>query len=270
MKLRHLIAKPLPSHAEASPPPPSLYARVYKKFQAPALPLYRFIPFACSLMNQPQEDLALEMLRACGLWFDIVDKNVELGTKFVDLKDCEFCFVDIESTGSRPQEAQIIEIAAIKLKNAQVIQKFESLVYAKQIPQEIQKLTGLRPQTLCSAPSEREVLAQFREFLGRSVFVAHNVNFDYNFISARLEEYGGFGLLNPRICSVELAQKTILSARYSLAHLNRFLGINIPESHRAYCDTYVCMQIFKIACLMLPARVQSLQDLIEFSRGKKL
>ncbi len=276
-KPKYLVTRLKPIHQEAPPPLPSpkpkaeksFYTKVYEKLNQP-INKSRFLAFACHIMGVDKEDLALEMMRSCGLWVDIQGEDILCLSTQRGFSDCEFCFVDIETTGSKPNVANIIEIGAIKVKNNEIIDRFESLVYAKEVPEEITDLTGISAEMLSDAPSEKKVLKDFRAFLGDSVFVAHNVAFDYGFISARLESHGDFGLLNPRICSVEFAQKTILSPRYSLAFLNEFLGINAPVSHRAYHDAYACKEVFNIASLMLPKDVVSLQDVIEFTRGKKL
>lgn len=256
------------SHKRNSKSPKSFYTKVYEKLNT-AMSRERFLAFACHIMETNEEDLALELMRSCGLWIEIDDREI---VRFSDqnFNDCEFCFVDIETTGSKPDFSSVIEIGAIKVKDQKIIDSFESLVYAKEVPQEIVELTGIRADMLAGAPNEKDVLKAFRAFLGNSVFVAHNVVFDYRFISDKLEGYEEFGLLNPRICSVELAQKTITSPRYSLSYLNEFLGIHAPASHRAYCDAYVCKKVFDIACLALPKNITSLREVIEFTRGKKL
>ena len=246
----------------------SLYHKIYKKLQS-GCKRQDFLAFCEEILEVNEKELILELLRGCGLWIVEDSKNVSLDLS-LHYQECEYCFVDIETTGSKPIESSVIEIGAIKYFRGKIIDRFETLVYANKIPEEITQLTGIDTKMLQNSPSEKYALLELRKFLGNSVFVAHNVAFDYNFISSRLEKYGDYGLLNPRICSVELAQKSILSPRYSLSFLNEFLGVNAPASHRAYADAFVCMRVFEIALLNLPKEVYSLKDLIVFSRGKRL
>ena len=76
------------------------------------------------------------------------------------------------------------------------------------------------------------------------------------------------GFLDCLILSFDLAKKTILSKRYALSYLNEFLGINTAISHRAYADALTSFRIFEIALSMLPLNVKSVQDLIDFSKGR--
>lgn len=246
-----------------------IYNKVYSKFQKNKVLKQFFLDYIKEYLHLSDDNLALEVLKGSGFWF--LDKGdfFELGTSYKDLDAATFCFVDIETTGSKPFQSQIIEIGAIKYCNGKIIDKFQTLVFADFIPESIVDLTGINIEMLKDSPSEKQVLSDFRAFLGDSVFVAHNVNFDYSFISKRGEIYGNLGLLNPRLCTVELSKKSILSLRHSLAYLNQFLGINIQDNHRAYSDALACLKVFEIAKLNLPRDVKSVQDLIEFSRGNR-
>ncbi|PAF52444.1 3'-5' exonuclease [Helicobacter sp. 13S00477-4] len=214
-------------------------------------------------------EVRLEILKSCGLPLLQEDDDIILSTTKTRWQEQVFCFVDIETTGSKPASSSIIEIGAIKYCNNQIIDKFESFVYAQEIPEKITELTGITPKHTQASPDNKEVLFSFREFLEDSVFVAHNVNFDYDFISFHMEQIGLNKMLNPRLCTIDLARKSILSSRYSLAFLNVFLGINTPVSHRAYADALSSLRVFEICLYSLPAWVFSTQDLIDFSKGKK-
>lgn len=246
------------------------YNKIYAKFQKPHLKNEKFLPFIRDIFEVDDSNLALELLQGCGFWLMQKDEFFELGTLYKEINDSVFCFVDIETIGSKPQDSKIIEIGAIKYHKGKIIDRFETLVYAEFVPEHIVELTGITTQMLEDAPMEHKILKAFREFLGDSIFVAHNVLFDYTFISEKLEIYGDFPLLNPRLCTIDLARKSILSLRYSLGYLNHFLGINIKEQHRALSDAYMSLEVFKIALLSLPHNVKNVQELIEFSRGKKL
>ena len=58
------------------------------------------------------------------------------------------------------------------------------------MPENITQLTGISTLDLIGAPSLKSALERFKIFLGEAVFVAHNVNFDYGFISHSLSRVG--------------------------------------------------------------------------------
>lgn len=211
--------------------------------------------------------LQVELLRAQGLPLQSSGDTYFLAHNELSWREQEFCFVDIETTGGKPENHQIIEIGAIKWKNGKILGEFSELIHAYFVPETIIEITQITPKMLENARKESEVLRDFREFLAQSVFVAHNVEFDYGFVSACMEQAGLCELLNPKLCTIDLARRTILARRYSLPYLNEFLGINTPTSHRAYADALTALKVFEISLLSLPKAVHTTQDLIDFSRS---
>lgn len=211
-------------------------------------------------------DTQLEILKACGFPFVELGDSFALGTRFINWREAKLCFVDIETTGAKPKDSQIIEIGAIQYQNGTIIDTFESYIYAPIVPDEISALTGIYAKDLANAPSQEEVLKKFRLFLQDCIFVAHNVGFDYNFLDFSFQKHSIAGLLCPKLCTIDLAKQCICSPRYSLSFLNTFLGINTPTSHRAYADALTALEVFKIACFCIPDSIKTVQDLIDFSK----
>lgn len=189
-----------------------------------------------------------------------------LKTALTPINEQIFCIVDIEASANDIKHGQIIEIGAILVQNNKQIDKFESLIYADELPQNISELTGITLEQLKNAPSIRSVLEKFRLFIKDAIFVAHNVNFDYKFISDSLQ-YWGFGpLLNRKLCTIELAKKTIKAQKYGLENLKDELNLQTQNRHRAYWDAYMAMQVFEKSLQNLPEDVFTTEELIHFSR----
>ena len=85
-------------------------------------------------------ELEMELLLSNGFPIDIIDNKVVLSTKNTAIKDQLFCIVDIETNGNTVHTGQIIELGAVKYQNGKIIGKYESLVYAKDIPKYIQEV----------------------------------------------------------------------------------------------------------------------------------
>ncbi|MCI6989320.1 MAG: 3'-5' exonuclease [Campylobacter sp.] len=190
--------------------------------------------------------------------------KITLKTRQTSIEDETFCIVDIETNGGI-KTGQIIEIGAIKIMDNEILDEFKTLVYAKEIPENISELTGIYVSDLKDAPPLKAVLEKFRLFLGTSVFVAHNVKFDYEFISKSLQNLGYGMLLNRRICTIELARRTIPAQKYGLESLKEQLGIS-GVHHRALSDAISAWEVFKVSLQRVPWSVQTTEDLITFSR----
>ena len=207
-----------------------------------------------------------ELLKCYGLPLDEVDEEVFLSTAKTSFKDEVYCIVDIETNGNSPIKNQIIEIGAIKVKNGEILDRFESYVYADYIPESIIRLTKIKVADLEGAPSLKSVLKEFKIFLGSSVFVAHNVNFDFGFISKSLETVGEDELLNRKLCTVDLSRKTIDAPKHGLGFLKEFLDIEEGEHHRAFADALSASKVMDVCLQNLPDDVKTTEDLIRFSK----
>lgn len=215
-------------------------------------------------------ELEFELLLSNGLPIDIEEDKVFLKTTKTKIQDQFFCIVDIETNGGHVSKGhQIIEIGAVKYKNGEIIDSYESLVYAKDIPEYIQGVTNITPKMLEHAPLLKKVLEEFKIFLEDDVFVAHDIKFDYNFISNSLEKCNLGKLHNRKLCTIDLARRTIKAEKYGLKSLKEVLQINIDNHHRAYSDALSTTYILEESLKHLNKSVVTVEDLITYSKNAK-
>ncbi len=198
-----------------------------------------------------------------------------LETCSVPYRDQRYCVIDIETNGSKPGTSQVIEIGAVMIERGEIIDRLETFVECAFLPEYITKITGIEPTDLAGAPTRRAALTALREFMGDAVFVAHNANFDYSFLTASFNRFGLGDIGNPKLCTIDLAKRTFESERYGLAYLNESLGIESAVHHRAYSDAISAFRVMQKSFETVPAHVKTTDDLLRFSvsskkeRGKK-
>ncbi len=235
------------------------------KLESGPLPKVEFEHCISRVRSHYNVDIDQKKLREYGL--SIIEDNDEvcLSTHKNSYKDEVYCVVDIETNGNSPVKNQIIEIGAVKYKDSEILDRFESYVYADYIPSSISRLTNIEVADLADAPSLKETLLKFKEFLGESVFVAHNVSFDYSFISKSLETIGEEKLLNRKLCTVNLSRKTIKAERHGLEYLRTQLNIDLGEHHRAYSDALSAAKVLEECFKNIPEYIKTTEELIAFS-----
>jgi DNA polymerase-3 subunit epsilon len=215
-------------------------------------------------------ELSLELWSAQGLNVIKHQGYYYFDTAFIPTNEAEFCIVDIETNGSKIEKHQIIELAAVKVKDGKIIDRFESLVFTQEINPHITEITGIKAEDTKDAPPLAEVLKAFKIFLGNAVFVAHDVKFDYMFISKSMEKIGLEPLLNRSLCSLALAERTIVSYRYALSYLNDALKLNPnAQHHRAMSDVLTTYGLFLLSLQNLDENIKTVEDLIRFSKEAK-
>lgn len=215
-------------------------------------------------------DFSLELWHSQGLEIIKHHGNFFFATRFTPIRDAEFCIVDIETNGSKIDKHQIIEIGAVKVKNGEITDRFESLVFCKDINKHITEITGISIDDTKDAPELKKVMYDFKAFLGDSIFVAHDVKFDYKFISLSMQKVGLAPLLNRSLCSLFLAERTVESYRYALSYLNKSLNLH-PDAvhHRAMSDVLTTYELFKLSLENINKDVKTVEDLIKYSKEAK-
>jgi len=217
-----------------------------------------------------ETDTLLELLKSCGMPLEKDGDKFILATSKAKIEDTVFCFVDIETNGSNPRNSQVIEIGAIKYKNGEFLDSFDELIYAQRLPQNIAEITKLSLDELKTAKREKEVLSSFREFLGDSIFCAHSADFDFSFLSKSFQKYDLGPMLNRKICTLDLAKKTLKASKYGLKTLKEELGLGDDVHHRALPDAKSSAFVFDAGLKNIENYPISVDSLIKFIKAKEL
>ena len=95
------------------------------------------------------------------------------------------------------------------------------------------------------APLAKDALVSFVDFIKDGILVAHNANFDLNFINAELERAKLPALKNKAIDTLNFVRWAYpLLGKYNLQLMAKLMDIEVNEAHRAYDDARVCMEVF--------------------------
>lgn len=182
--------------------------------------------------------LQLEKLQRTG--FSVEVNRVE----WIVHPEQDYVVVDIETTGGNAKWNRITEIGAVKIRNGEVIDEWQTLINPERsIPRRIVDLTGISDEMVSGAPVFAQIADEFEAFMGEAVFVAHNAKFDYSFLKeeyARLER----NFYYPTLCTVVASRRYFPGLKsYGLAKLCNHFDISLDSHHRALCDAQATASI---------------------------
>lgn len=173
---------------------------------------------------------------------------------------------DLETTGLSPQEHEIIEIGALKVREGKVVDRFMEFVHPdKPITPMITNITNITNDMVAGARSCPEVIHDFLSFCEDDVLIGHNVMFDYSFVKCSavregltFEKWGSDTLKIARKVHKDFESK-------SLGALCDYYHIENPAAHRAYYDALATAKLYQTLAHYLSHRIRKCSSLFNFN-----
>lgn len=159
-----------------------------------------------------------------------------------------YVVVDVETTGLRADQHEIIEIAAIHVVNHEVTDTFSTLIRIDTaIPAAIVTLTGISDDMLRkSGVPLPEAMQAFLTFTANRRIVCHNAAFDYAFLKAACRKCHLPEFKNPYADTMQLAKRQLDNVpNYKLVTLAEHMGIDTTRTHRALDDCRMTYTLFE-------------------------
>ena len=215
-------------------------------------------------------DETIKILYGCEGYFvnDLDDRIVVHGQADMPF-DGEYVAFDLETTGLSDQNDTIIEIGAVRMCRGKEIARYQTFVDpGKTLDKRIIELTGITNEMLVGAPDISRALPEFLEFVGDSVLVAHNADFDTGFIRTACKRLG--------YAYKYTSADTLIMSQNLMPQLNKFSldvvanGLSLPEfnHHRAADDALTCGLIMaKFLEMLEEMNVHTLQQINPVMEG---
>lgn len=177
---------------------------------------------------------------------DVVPRYAAPVVAHPDLLALDYAVVDVETTGTRCWAGdRITEIAVVAVRGGVVAETFETLVNPERpIPPWVSRLTNISWDMVKDAPRFRDICDDVVRAMDGAVFVAHNAQFDWRFVTTEVERATGRQLDGRRLCTVRLARKLLPQLRSRrLDYLAMHYGVTITARHRAGGDAVATAEI---------------------------
>ena len=157
-----------------------------------------------------------------------------------------FTVFDTETTGLSPTNCKILEIGAIKFSKDGIIQTYSQLFNPNcKIPYFISQLTNIQQDMVDCCKSIDCHLPDFLEMIKDTILIAHNAQFDLNFLNAECENAGFESTKNKVIDTLQYSKWAFPELeKHKLDFLADYFKIDKVSSHRAFDDAETCRQLF--------------------------
>lgn len=165
------------------------------------------------------------------------NKRPEKGSSLLEFPS-DYTVIDLETTGTNPQWDDIIELAALRVRDGVCVDTFSQLVKPPHtIPAMITALTGITNEAVANAPAIHEVIGDFLSFIGNDIIVGHNVHFDVNFTYDAAVKNLGRAVSNPMVDTLRLSRRLLPELeRHTLEAVAQALDVNQAGAHRSLVD----------------------------------
>ncbi len=222
------------------------------------------------------KDYGIKMLYGCE--FYMVDDDIKFifNPQQIPLNKASYVAFDLETTGLSARYDRIIEFGAVKISGGRVIERVDILVNPKvHIPEKITKITNITDAMVENEPTIEELLPRILEFIGDSILVTHNAQFDISFLNEALTNNGYKPLPNGAVDTLALSRYLYPDAkRHNLGSLCRHLEVEYDEesAHRADYDAFVLGEVWQALLVLLTKNNLKMlhADLANLEVGKEL
>ena len=182
-----------------------------------------------------------------GAIIDEKEYKIALTDHQFKLNEATYVVYDLETTGLSARFNEIIEIAAVKIKNGVIVDEYSTYVKpTRPISLKITELTSITNDDVRNAPTIEEALPEFFQFIKGSVLVAHNALFDNSFIYENLKRLGIDLEEFPSIDTLQLARVCYSDRlkRFNLRAVAKFFDVELEQHHRAIYDAKATSLVF--------------------------
>lgn len=186
------------------------------------------------------------------------------------LWDIPFIVVDVETTGADAKKNRVMEIACMVVRGGEIVERFSSLINPHQfIPPFIAKMTGIDNAMVFNAPEAKEVMPRVRDLLTlpHAVFVAHHVQFDWQFVCETFKRTDIHIPEIAQLCSYKLARRILpQKVKKNVGDVAKYFDITIENRHRAEGDAEATA-LFTIEFLRQLNEdfdIETVEDLLQF------
>lgn len=178
----------------------------------------------------------------------------------------DYCVLDTETTGLSSYYDEVIEIAILKVRGNEIVDKYSQLIKPQyEIDSFITLLTGITNEMVKDMPWIIDVKDEVIQFLGDDIIIGHNTSFDMRFLNAGFN----MSLENKYMDTMQFARKVFPELKHHrLSDLTEYLELSSNE-HRSLADCISTKELYDVIKYTMSKRNVGISDLWAIRRGGK-
>lgn len=177
------------------------YINILRNKLSPKIEAFKSKGIEINNTNMPSIALSIEQAEK-----KLINRKKREEKKIYDKNN--YVTFDLETTGLNPSFNEIIEIGAVKIKNGEIVDTFQSLIKpVKKISAKITSINHITNDMVKNEKGIEEVLPKFIEFIEKYPIIGHNVEFDYSFIKEAYKKLYDKEFKRKNICTMKLYRK---------------------------------------------------------------
>lgn len=160
----------------------------------------------------------------------------------------DYVVYDLETTGISTAHDRIVEIGAVRVRDGQIVDEFETFVNPEcPIPAAASAVSGITDDMVKDAPVMEDVLPGFMDFIGNDIMVGHNIrSFDNRFINRYAREFYGKVPENDFVDTLLLSRELFPDMKsHKLTAMIEYYGVELLTAHRALDDAKMNQQVYE-------------------------
>ncbi len=195
----------------------------------------------------------------------MVDEKLDyiMNPSSIELNKATYCVFDFETTGLSARYDKIIEFGAVKIKDGLVIDNVDLLIDPEmELSETTTRLTHITTAMVKGKMKIKEALKKMKDFIGDSILVSHNANFDVGFLNEAFINNNEHEITNPVIDTLSLSRYVFPNNKaHSLGAISRLLDVEYDgeSAHRANYDAEVLGNVWMAMLAILSKNNQELK-----------
>ncbi len=176
---------------------------------------------------------------------DFIDSAaVAHGDPLWGLEAGEVVVLDTETTGVDPSTDEVIEVAAVRLRDGVEVDHYQALIRPTKSVGDSEAVHHLSDALLAKEGKDgARVMAEFMAFCGDTPVCGHNVRFDLRMLAAHGARVGVPATFPKHFDSLRYARRLLTEDSYRLGDLAKSLGLSADPTHRALDDVRTTVQL---------------------------